>query len=420
MRKQRSIFQNIDWLTVSVYLLLMLIGWLNIYAAVYNEDHQSILDISQNYGRQLIWISTSVLLAIFILVIDGKFYEAFAYPLYATILIVLLGVLLFGREVSGSRSWFEIGAFRLQPAEFAKFATSLALAKFLSTVNINMKEFRTKVVAGIIILLPISLILLQNDTGSALVFCSFIFVLYREGLSQNVLIIVFFAALLFVLSLMIETATLLLSIAAIVLIAILFLRKTKRNIITMVVMFSLMAGLIFSVDYVFNNVLEPHQRQRINVLLGKETDLKGAGYNVNQSLIAIGSGGVAGKGFLNGTQTKFDFVPEQSTDFIFCTVGEEWGFVGSLVVLGLFTILLYRIIFVAERQKSHFTRIYAYGVASIIFFHVMVNIGMTIGLLPVIGIPLPFMSYGGSSLWSFTILLFILVKLDSYRTFILR
>jgi rod shape determining protein RodA len=274
--------------------------------------------------------------------------------------------------------------------------------------------------AGIIILIPISLILLQNDTGSALVFGSFIFVLYREGLSQNVLILGFFAVLLFVLALMISKFTILIVLGSIAVLAILLLRKTWRNIITISVILVLATSVVFSVDYVFHNVLEPHQKQRINVLLGKETDLKGAGYNVNQSLIAIGSGGFYGKGFLNGTQTKFDFVPEQSTDFIFCTIGEEWGFMGSLVVLGLFTALLYRILAVAERQKSHFTRIYAYGVASIIFMHLMVNIGMTIGLLPVIGIPLPFMSYGGSSLWSFTILLFILVKLDSFRTFILR
>jgi len=420
MRKQSSIFQNIDWLTVGIYLLLVLFGWVNIYSAVYNEDHKSILDISQSYGRQMIWIVTSLVLAIIILVIDGKFYETFAWPIFLFVIVLLVAVLVLGREVSGSKSWFEIGAFRLQPAEFAKFATCLVMARFLSTVNINMREFRTKLMAGVILLIPITLILLQNDTGSALVFGSFIFVLYREGLSQNVLIIGFFAALLFVLALMIEKSTILMVIGAIVIAGILIMRKTKKNIITMSLIFLAAAALVLSVDYFFNEVLEPHQRQRINVLLGKETDLKGAGYNVNQSLIAIGSGGMTGKGFLNGTQTKFDFVPEQSTDFIFCTIGEEWGFAGSFVVLALFTTLLYRIIFIAERQKSQFTRIYAYGVASILFMHLMINIGMTIGLLPVIGIPLPFMSYGGSSLWSFTILLFILVRLDSYRTFILR
>ncbi len=265
-----------------------------------------------------------------------------------------------------------------------------------------------------------AMILLQNDTGSALVFCAFIFVLYREGLSQNVLIIGFFAALLFVLSLMIDKLIIIVVLGGVLLLSLLAIRRTFKNVLTLVVIFSLAAGLVLSVDFFFHEVLEPHQKQRINVLLGKETDLKGAGYNVNQSLIAIGSGGFAGKGFLNGTQTKFDFVPEQSTDFIFCTVGEEWGFIGSLLVIGLFTFLIYRIIAIAERQKSDFTRVYAYGVASILFMHLMVNIGMTIGLLPVIGIPLPLMSYGGSSLWAFTILIFILVKLDSYRMFVLR
>jgi rod shape determining protein RodA len=420
MRKQRSIFQNIDWLIVLIYLSLCAIGWVNIYAAVYNEEHQSILDVSQNYGKQLIWIVTSLGLAVILLVLDGKFYETFAYVIYAAIMLLLVAVLLFGREVAGSQSWFEIGSFRLQPAEFAKFATAMALARFLGTVNIRMQDLRTKFIAAFILLMPAGLILLQNDTGSALVFSSFIFVLYREGLSQNVLILGFFAVLLFVLALMLPKFTIITVLGGMAVAAILLLRKTRKNIITVGVIMVLASSVVLSVDYVFHEVLEPHQKQRINVLLGKDTDLKGAGYNVNQSLIAIGSGGVTGKGFLNGTQTKFDFVPEQSTDFIFCTVGEEWGFLGSLVVIGLFAALLYRIVFVAERQKSPFTRIYAYGVASVIFMHLMVNIGMTIGLLPVIGIPLPFLSYGGSSLWSFTILLFILIRLDSYRTFILR
>lgn len=401
-------------------MALALIGWLNIYSAVYNEDHSSIFDLSQNYGKQLIWILTSIVIAIFILIIDSKFYEAFAIPGYVLSLLLLVAVLVFGKEVAGSKSWFEIGSFRLQPAEFTKMATALALARFLSAVNIEMREVRTKFIAGVIILIPMAMILLQNDTGSALVFCSFVFVLYREGLSQNVLIIGFVSALLFVLALMIDKFTIITVLLGFTLIALLLVRRTKRNIITLFFIFSIAAGAVFSVDLFFNEVLEPHQKQRINVLLGKETDLKGAGYNVNQSLIAIGSGGFFGKGYLNGTQTKFDFVPEQSTDFIFCTVGEEWGFFGAFVVIGLFTALIYRIITVAERQKSNFTRIYAYGVASIIFMHLMVNIGMTIGLLPVIGIPLPFMSYGGSSLWAFTILLFVLVKLDSYRMFVLR
>lgn len=420
MRQQKSIFQNIDWLLVSFYLVFVLMGWFNIYSAVYNEEHQSIFDMSQNYGKQMVWIITSAILAVFILVIDGKFFEAFSYIIYAVVILLLITTLIISRDVKGAHSWIDIGNFKLQPSEFAKFATCMALAKYLGQLDIRIKDLRTKIVSSTIVLLPAAIILLQNDTGSALVFCSFVFVLYREGLSQNVLIIGFFTALLFVLSLMISKSMLIGIILILALLSILLMRKTRKNIITLIV-FALASSLVvFSVSYIYDNALQPHQRQRIDVLLGKQTDLKGAGYNVNQSLIAIGSGGFTGKGYLQGTQTKYDFVPEQSTDFIFCTVGEEWGFVGTAVVLLLFLGLIYRILFVAERQKSDYTRIYAYGVASIFFFHLMVNIGMTIGLLPVIGIPLPFFSYGGSSLWSFTILLFVLIKLDSYRTFVFR
>ena len=420
MRKQTSIFQNIDWLLVSLFLVFVIMGWLNIYSAVYNEDHKSIFDMTQNYGKQMIWISTSLVLAIFILVIDGKFYEAFSYVLYGVIMILLVAAIFLSRDIKGSHGWIDIGNFKLQPAEFAKFATNMAVAKFLSTIDVRMKDFKVKAISAILILLPAAIILMQNDTGSALVFGAFIFVLYREGLTQNVLIIGFIGAVLFVLALMVSKMILLGIIGGLAAVAILFMRKTRKNIITIVIIAVCASSAVYSVNYVYTKVLQQHQRQRIDVLLGKQTDLKGAGYNVNQSLIAIGSGGWNGKGYLKGTQTKYEFVPEQSTDFIFCTVGEEWGFAGTFVVIVLFLLLLYRIIFIAERQKSTYTRIYAYGVASIIFFHLMINIGMTIGLAPVIGIPLPFFSYGGSSLWSFTILLFILIKLDSYRTFILK
>lgn len=420
MRRQTSIFENIDWLLVGFYLVFVLMGWVNIYAAVYNDEHQSILDLTQNYGKQMIWIITSLVIALFILIVDGKFYEAFGYFIYGIVLVLLIAAIFLSRDVKGAHAWIDIGSFKLQPAEFAKFATCMALAKYLSTMGIRFKDLRTKIIASLIVVIPACIILLQNDTGSALVFGAFIFVLYREGLSQNVLIIGFITALLFVLTLMISKMILLSVIFAFALTAIFMMRKTRKNILTIVIIALCASSMVYSVNYVYSKALQPHQRQRIDVLLGKQTDLKGAGYNVNQSLIAIGSGGFTGKGFLNGTQTKFDFVPEQSTDFIFCTVGEEWGFIGTFVVIALFLLMLYRIIFIAERQKSNFTRIYAYGVASIIFFHLMINIGMTIGLAPVIGIPLPFFSYGGSSLWSFTILLFILIKLDSYRTFILR
>ena len=420
MRKQNSIFENIDWLLVGMYMLLVLMGWVNIYAAVYNEEHSNIFDLTQNYGRQMLWIGTSLLIALAIMVIEGKFYAAFSYPTYLVLILVLLVVLVIARDVQGARSWIEIGSFKLQPSEFAKFATNMALAKYLSTLGIRMEDMKTKITAGLIILFPMALVLLQNDTGSALVFISFIFVLYREGLSQNVLIFGFFAGVLFVLALMVPNTILLGIIGSLGLLAYLLLRKTRKNLFSILVITALSAGVVFSVDYAYNSILQAHQRERIEVLLGKKSDPKGAGYNVNQSLIAIGSGGLSGKGFLQGTQTKYDFVPEQSTDFIFCTVGEEWGFLGTSVVLLLFLGMLYRIIFIAERQRSQYTRIYAYGVASILFFHLMINVGMAIGLAPVIGIPLPFFSYGGSSLWGFTVLLFVLIKLDSYRMYILR
>lgn len=420
MRKQKSIFENIDWVLLVMYLVLVLMGWLNIYAAVYNEEHRNIYDLSQNYGRQLLWIGTSLLIGLAILVIDGKFYAAFSFPIYLVMIGILLVVLVIARDVQGARSWIEIGSFKLQPSEFAKFATNMALAKYLSALGIRMEDLKTKITAGLIVLLPMALILLQNDTGSALVFIAFIFVLYREGLSQNVLIFGFFAGILFILALMVPNTILLGVIGGLGLAAYLLMRKTRNNLLVILTITVLSAGVVFSVDYAFNNILQQHQRERIEVLLGKRSDPKGAGYNVNQSLIAIGSGGLTGKGFLQGTQTKYDFVPEQSTDFIFCTVGEEWGFIGSAVVILIFLGLLYRIIFIAERQRSQYTRIYAYGVASILFFHLMINVGMAIGLAPVIGIPLPFFSYGGSSLWGFTVLLFVLIKLDSYRMYILR
>jgi len=420
MRRQDSIFENIDWLLVGLYLVFVLLGWINIYAAVYNEEHKNIFDLSQNYGRQMLWIGTSLLIGLAILVVDGKFYAAFSFPIYIVTMGILFVVLLVARDVSGARSWIEIGSFKLQPSEFAKFATNMALAKYLSALGIRMEDMKTKITAGLIILFPMTLVLLQNDTGSALVFIAFIFVLYREGLSQNVLVFGFFAGVLFILALMVPNKILIGIILGLGLLAYFLLRKTRKNLFVILIITAMCSGIVFSVDYAFNEILQTHQRERIEVLLGKKSDPKGAGYNVNQSLIAIGSGGFAGKGFLQGTQTKYDFVPEQSTDFIFCTVGEEWGFLGTATVLILFLLLLYRIVFIAERQRSTYTRIYAYGVASILFFHLMINVGMTIGLAPVIGIPLPFFSYGGSSLWGFTVLLFVLIKLDSYRMYILR
>jgi rod shape determining protein RodA len=419
-RNSEAVLQNIDWILVVLYLVMVAMGWFNIYAAVYNEEYKNIFDTSQSYGMQLVWIGTSLFIALSILLIDGEFFPKFAYVLYGAFILLLIVVIFAGVEVKGSKSWIAVGGFRLQPAEFAKFATNLALAKFLSNISIKIEKTGTKILATALFAVPALIIILQNETGSALVFGAFILVLFREGLSGNFLIGGVVMVILFILALLVNEWVLsgvLLGIAAA---SFIFIRLKMKNIV--VVAGLLLAGVAFiqTVDYTFTNILEPHQKKRINVLLGKEIDPKGAGYNVSQSMIAIGSGGFFGKGYLNGTQTKNNFVPEQSTDFIFCTVGEEWGFFGSLVVIGLFVMLLLRLIFLAERQRSTFSRIYGYGLASIIFVHLAINIGMTIGLAPVVGIPLPFFSYGGSSLWSFTILTFIFVRLDAYRFQILR
>lgn len=417
MKRQDDITASkLDWLTIMLYALLTILGWLNIYAAVYDEQlHSTIFDISLNSGRQLIWIGTSVLLIIAIMVIDFRFYNSFAYFFYGFVILLLILVMLFGTEVAGAKAWFEIGPFRIQPAEFAKFSTALAVAKYLESNTIKIDKAKDLFVLGAIIALPALFILLQNDTGTALVFAAFVLVLYREGLSPIFLILGIVGIVIFVLTLMVDEVYLMIAIGVLILLIIGIGKKTTKRIVTVVSGAVLVMGIIFSVDYVVDNVLQPHQQNRIKALINPNADPLGYGWNVTQSKIAIGSGGLTGKGFLEGTQTKFDFVPEQSTDFIFCTIGEEHGWVGSLVLISLFVGLLLRIVYLAERQKSRFARAYGYAVVSILFFHFLVNIGMTIGLAPVIGIPLPFFSYGGSSLWSFTILLFILVKLDAHR-----
>ncbi|MDC0004852.1 rod shape-determining protein RodA [bacterium] len=429
MRGSKSLIDNIDWITVGLYLLLVLAGWLNIYAAVYNEEFESIFDTTQRYGKQLLWIGTAGIIATVILLIDERFFSTFGYFIYGFILSALVAVLLVGAATKGATSWFAIGGFKVQPSEFSKFATNLALAKYLSTLNIRMTDLKTKLTAVAIIGVPAILILLQNDTGSALVYGAFILVLFREGLSGNFLLIGLVSAFLFVITLIFQNdlyhfpfeieitgGWMLIFVFAVLLSLVYYFNRKKKQVLLFVtVIFIASSGLVKSVDYVFNNILEPHQSKRINVMLGIESDPFGAGYNVNQSLIAIGSGGFFGKGYLKGTQTKYDFVPEQSTDFIFCTIGEEWGFIGSFVVITLFMALLLRILFLCSRQRSAFARIYGYGAAVIFFFHFTINIGMTIGLAPVIGIPLPFFSYGGSSLWAFTILLFVFIKMDADR-----
>ncbi len=469
MPKRNSLWTNIDWLSVSLFLILVLIGWINIYAAVYDPGHESIFDISQRYGKQLLWISAALLIAFLVLLIESNFYVFFAYIIYVLMVIMLIAVLFAGTEINNSRSWFTIGSFGFQPSEFGKFATGLALAKYMSSFKFQLKRGKSLAALAAIILLPVLLIFLQNDAGSAIVYLSLILVLYREGLSGIVMFFITLTAALFILSLLFSGLTMVIILFGIAFLAFLAfnpglkyfvrvilifpafflviaginelagfnlrtdqimgiclitggitvliysIRNKLRNyiIITEILILSFLFSI--SVDYTFNNLLGSHHQTRLNELLGIESDPLGSGYNVNQSKIAIGSGGAWGKGFLNGTQTKFNFVPEQSTDFIFCTVGEEWGFAGTLTVIIIFMGLLSRLVWLAERQRSSFSRIYGYSVASIIFFHFAVNVGMTIGIMPVIGIPLPFFSYGGSSLWSFTLLLFIFLRLDASR-----
>ena len=471
--RSNNLLANIDWVSILLYLLLVLIGWLNIYAAVYDENHSSIFDISQKYGKQLIWIGAAFVLAFLVLLTDSKFFTTFSMVIYGIMIFLLIAVLFLGTETKGARSWFEVGDFRIQPAEFAKFATNLAIAYVMSRHNFKVMRFSSLLTIGLILALPAGLIILQNDTGSALVYSSFILVLFREGLHGSILLLCFVAAAIFIMALLYSPFTVLLVIIGGTLIAfyyyrhdirelfqiILFIgcgfglfvlikwmfnllisdyymlltvyvitsitaiypiyKRKMKNMITLLLISWLCVGAAPSVNYAFDH-LQPHQQDRINELLGIRVDPKGTGYNVTQSKIAIGSGGLLGKGFLQGTQTKLNFVPEQSTDFIFCTVGEEWGFVGSTFIIVLLAVFILRIIKLAERQRSSFSRIYGYGVASILFFHVAVNIGMTIGMAPVIGIPLPFFSYGGSSLWSFTILIFIFLRLDTNRLQVFR
>jgi rod shape determining protein RodA len=469
VRRTTDIWKTTDWITVFLYLFLVIMGWINIYSAVYNEEHEKIFDISQRYGKQMIWILLALGIAFLTMLIEGRVFLHFSWIIYTLAILSLVVVLFAGMKIHGSRSWFNLGFVQIQPAEFVKIAVALALARYLSTFSIQLNKVRTVAISAALMALPAFLVLLQPDTGSALVFFSLILVLFREGLPVTVMLSALLMLLLFVLALVVNKLILAL---ALVFIAFLVLGLSSRNLRTLLtallvitlitgtlfllnelaeinispyllillgvavsgpvyaylifrhrikhgfLIFLLLAGMLtytFTVDYFFHHMLGSHQQKRIYVLLGFESDPFGEGYNVNQSKIAIGSGGFSGKGFLEGTQTKFQFVPEQSTDFIFCTVGEEWGFLGSVIVLLLYLFFLLRIIRLAERQRAVFSRIYGYGVFSILTFHFLVNTGMTLGLVPVIGIPLPFFSYGGSSLWAFTILLFIFIRLDATR-----
>lgn len=415
MNNQRSLFFNVDWIVILIYLALCTIGWFNIHAAVYDPLNPGLTDLSTNYSKQFFFIIAALIIGFIILIIDGKFFSTFSPVFYGVTLLLLIAVLIVGRNVGGNQAWIPIGNFRLQPSEFAKFSTCLLLAHYISSSNLKMSDLKMIGICLLILLIPTALIMLQPDTGSALTFTSLIFALYREGLSGYILIIGAILIALFVLTLLFNKLLLIGILVGIAALIMILVRRSRRFIVPLLIILTGCILFIFSVNFAYQNILGAHQRNRIDVILGKINDPRGQGYNLNQSKIAIGSGGLWGKGYLQGTQTKYDFVPEQSTDFIFCTVGEEWGFAGSVVVIGLYLTLLLRIVNIAERQRSSFTRIYGYGVASIFFFHFFINIGMTIGLVPVIGIPLPFLSYGGSSLWSFTILLFILLKLDSNR-----
>ena len=474
MVQRNSVFANLDWVSILLWMVMIGFGWMNIYSANIMEADNGIFDFSQRFGKQLIWIGASLLLAMLMLVLDAKFYIHFSYLLYILLLGILVGVLVFGREINGAKSWFVVGGFQLQPSEFAKVITALALANLLTSHSYNIKKFWHLVKALSIIAVPPMLILLQPDLGSVLVYSAFILVLFREGFSANTMMMLAALGLLFVTTLLLDKALILLFLIIITLIIYMVVaRSVKKGLVNgliiamvfgvlyginyllltevslflmglaalvpvalvitvkgmrlreyaqMKILVGLIVSIVFiiSVDLAMTKVLKPHQQHRIYVTLGIEDDPQGVGYNVNQSKIAIGSGGFSGKGYLQGTQTKLHFVPEQSTDFIFCTVGEEWGFLGTSFVILLYLGFLLRMIFLAERQRSSFSRIFGYGFISVMLIHFIVNIGMTIGLMPVIGIPLPFFSYGGSSLWTFTMFLFIFLRLDASRLELLR
>lgn len=417
-----NIFHGIDWVLVFLYACLIFIGWLNIYSATITENNFDLLNFSTEYGKQLIWIGLSIPLIILILIFDAKFYEKYASIIYVVSLFLLAGLFIIGKNINGATSWYDFGGFSLQPSEFAKAATALAIAKLVSDKLFNLKKLNTQLQAFIILFFPALLITLQPDPGSALVYTAFIFVLYREGLPFYYITIGFIAALLFVITLyfgFLSTLIGSLLVFAVILSYFIFYRKKalKKGWIKIIGIYLASVLFIFSVDLVFNHVFEQRHRDRFNILLGKTVDLKNIGYNTNQSVTTIASGGFTGKGFLEGERTQGGFVPENQTDYIFTIVGEEWGFIGSTTVIILFVLFLLRIIQIAERQKSKFTRVYGHSIAAIFFMHFTINIGMVLGLLPTIGIPLPFFSYGGSALWGFTVLLFIFIRLDANRSY---
>lgn len=422
MTDRNSIIGKVDWPILLMYFALVIIGWLSIYSAGLSGGHHAIYDMSKFSGKQMLWIGVAFISGFFVLILDAKLFDAFSFWVYALFIFMLVVVLVYGKATNGATSWIDFGGFKLQPSEFAKLGTALAVAGFLGKQDTDLQQRRTRLIAYAIILLPAALVLLQHDAGSALVFASFIFVLYREGMpgAGAIMLLAVGAVAVFVLTLVWSVKVMCIVLGVLFALTLLFyLLNKKKKLWRMVGIYALFFALVFCVDFAFYKVLEDHQRIRVEVLLGLKDDPQGAGYNLHQSQIAIGSGGFWGKGFLQGTQTKYDFVPEQHTDFIFCTIGEEGGFKGAFIVILLYIGLLIRIIKVAERQRLAFSRIYGYAIAGIIFVHVAVNIGMTIGLVPVVGIPLPFLSYGGSSLFAFTVMLAIFVKQDANRLNIL-
>jgi rod shape determining protein RodA len=424
MSQESNQIGKLDWISVGLYALFVLLGWMSIYSAVYNpESPLWIFDeafYTSNAGRQLIWIGTSLVLIMFIFALDFRFFESFAVFIYGAFMLALIAVPFLGVTINGSHSWFKLGGITIQPAEFAKTATALFLAKYLNDPQVNLTKWMNQWRSALIIALPMLLIIGSNETGSALVFASFIILLYREGLPGEYPGLLIALIVLFVSSLLLSPLTificLLVMASLFVIILPIYQRRLPQTYVRIAGAIAIIMALSTIVDWVVNHVLKEHQRNRIKVLLDPSFDTRGLGYQVTQSKIAIGSGGFWGKGYLGGTQTKFDFVPEQSTDFIFCTIGEEFGFVGVMAVIVLFLFFLWRLLYLADQQRSRFARAYGFGVVGILFFHFLVNIGMTIGLMPIMGIPLPFFSYGGSSLWSFTILLFIFLKLDAHRS----
>ena len=424
MSQESNQIGKLDWITVGLYALFVLLGWMSIYSAVYNPEAPLwIFDeafYTSNAGRQLIWIGTSLVLIMFIFALDFRFFESFAVFIYAAFMLALIAVPFLGVTINGSHSWFKLGGITIQPAEFAKTATALLLAKYLNDPQVNLSKWMNQWRSALIIALPMLLIIGSNETGSALVFASFIILLYREGLPGEYPGLLIALIALFVSSLLLSPLTIFISLLVLaslfVIILPIYQRRLPQTYVRIAGAIAIIMAMSTLVDWVVNHVLKEHQRNRIKVLLDPSFDTRGLGYQVTQSKIAIGSGGFWGKGYLGGTQTKFDFVPEQSTDFIFCTIGEEFGFVGVMAVIILFLFFLWRLLYLADQQRSRFARAYGFGVVGILFFHFLVNIGMTIGLMPIMGIPLPFFSYGGSSLWSFTILLFIFLKLDAHRS----